>query len=61
MINNIFESALSKNETNFFFMGIGEYRVPSPDYEGHIYGANIGGPARTYSEESNLKANRGHP
>ena len=52
MSKNLFESAINKNETNDFFRGNGKYFVPSPDYDGHVHGANIGGYARVFAENN---------
>lgn len=51
-MGNLFESAIEDNETNMFFRGEGRYFVPSPDYEGHVHGAHMGGHARTYADRS---------
>jgi len=40
---NLFEIAIEKNESNEFFCGKGEYFVRSPDYDGHVHGAHMGG------------------
>lgn len=52
MKNNLFEAAILSNETSDFFRGYGKYNIPSPDYEGHVHGAQMGGAARTYAEKS---------
>ena len=54
MKSNILESAILSNETNDFFRGYGKYNIPSPDYEGHVHGAQMGGAARTYAEKSEV-------
>lgn len=57
MTTNLFETAVNKKEITDFFRGNGKYLIPSPDYEGHVHGALIGGCARTYAElsPSNMK------
>ena len=50
MTTNLFKSAIASNQVNEFFRGDGSYHVASPDYEGHVYGANMGGHARTYAD-----------
>ncbi len=49
---NLFELALNNKETDNFFRGEGVYFVPSPDYEGHVHGANISGHAHTFLKAS---------
>ncbi|WP_444929947.1 hypothetical protein ACJJIF_19540 [Microbulbifer sp. SSSA002] len=49
---NLFEVALNNKETNCFFRGRGVYFVPSPDYEGHLHGANISGHVNTFLKAS---------
>lgn len=52
MTINLFELAINSNEVNAFFRGEGKYLIPSPDYDGHVHGAHMGGAARSYAEQS---------
>jgi hypothetical protein len=52
MKNNLFKMAIESNSAPAFFRGQSQYFVPSPDYEGHVHGAQMGGAARVYAEES---------
>lgn len=58
MTNNLFELAIAADEVNAFFRGEGKYFVPSPNYEGHVHGAHMGGFARTYAEKSDVHSDR---
>ena len=52
MTKNLLVYAIENNEEDDFFRGRGRYHVPSPDYEGHVHGAHMGGYARSFAEES---------
>tara|TARA_R110000796_G_scaffold200583_1_gene316591 strand:+ start:775 stop:1260 length:486 start_codon:yes stop_codon:yes gene_type:complete len=52
MINNNFQKAIESGSVHDFFRGKGSYFIPSPDYDGHVHGAQMGGAARVYAEES---------
>jgi hypothetical protein len=52
MINNNFQKAIESGSVHDFFRGKGSCFIPSPDYDGHVHGAQMGGAARVYAEES---------
>lgn len=56
MTINLLEFAIKNNQVGDFFRGKGQYFLPSPDYEGHVHGANMGGFARVFAEQSNLNS-----
>lgn len=49
---NLLEVAIEADEIGDFFRGNGKYFRSSPDYDGHVHGAHMGGAARVYAEES---------
>jgi len=57
MTTNAFEEAINSNELNAFFRGEGKYHIPSRDYNGHMHGAQMGGAARSYAEQSSSHTN----
>jgi hypothetical protein len=52
MINNNFQKAIQSGNVYDFFRGKGSYFISSPDYDWHVHGAQMGGAARVYAEES---------
>lgn len=56
MTLNLLEVAIENNEAEDFFRGRGQYHIPSPDYEGHLHGANMGGFARVFAESSEINS-----
>ncbi|MBB1316797.1 hypothetical protein H5123_03970 [Shewanella sp. SR43-4] len=52
MTNNNFQKAIQSGNVYDFFRGKGSYFISSPDYDGHVHGAQMGGAARVYAEES---------
>ena len=53
---NLFKKAIDTGEVADFFRGTGEYFVPSPDYEGHVHGANLGGHVESFVEQTRTGA-----
>lgn len=57
MTDNLFESALAATEVEAFFRGTGKYFVQDLDNRGHVHGAQMGGAARTFADQSESNAN----